>query len=203
MSGYDWVDMEAYTITMLEGGWLEEVAHLLRLDPSTERMRTFDEADAEGGPDHFPVQVEELEGWLVVVEPNGFQLADRDLLARLSRGGTAVSSFRNVNAHAEFLVARRGEVVRAFDPVVPGDEEGDPLPEEEGLDFADEDADPDALAFTLMERLTGVRIEESWLLERPRRTWLAPHPPVGAPEADGGRYSAPDARRTRWMRQIS
>lgn len=184
MSDYDWVDIEAIALTFLRGARPEDVVHVLRLDPSSERLRTFDEAEADPdvSSDAFPVQLEELEGWLVVVEPNGFLMTDHDVLLRLSRGGEAVCYFRNVNAVSDFLVARDGRLVRAFDPVLFDDEEGEPLPEEQGLDFADDDADDQALSFTLLERLTGIPIEESWLLERPRRTWLAPHPPPSGPE---------------------
>ncbi|MCA0144204.1 DUF6461 domain-containing protein [Blastococcus sp. LR1] len=202
MSDYDWFDIEAIALTFLRGARLEEVVHVLRLDPATERMRTFDDAeeDPDVSSDAFPVQMEELEGWLVVVEPNGFLMTDHHVLSRLSRGGTAICWFRNINAVSDFLVARDGEIVRAFDPVLFDDEEGAPLPEEEGLDFADEDADPDALALTLMERLTGVRIEESWLLERPRRTWLAPHPPPTSEGPPAGRPGAPGVMRRLFSR---
>jgi hypothetical protein len=173
--------IEALTLTFLQGAALEEVAATLQFDRSTERLTTFDSAfdglDVESAC--YPVQVGELDGWLVVVEPNGFLLADEGVLARLSRAGTAVSYFRNINAHSLFVLAREGRVVRSFDPVIPDEDEseGEPLAEEHDLRFGDDDEDHMASAFTLLERLTGVRIEEEWLLERRRPTWLAPEPP--------------------------
>lgn len=188
MSDYAWAEpIDALTVTLLQGAGLQDVGDALRFDWSSERLATFDDAmeqlDPEGW-DH-PVQVDELDGRLVVVEPNGFLMNDQELLARLSDQGVAVSVFWNVNAHAQFTLARRGRVVRSFDPVIPDYEpEGDPLPEEEGLAFGGDGELSSALSLTLLERVTGVRIEEGWLLDRPRRTWLAPEPaPAGGPAA--------------------
>jgi uncharacterized protein DUF6461 len=180
VSDYDWVDdIDALTVTLIQGVELQQVGEALGVDWSSERLATFDGAfdglDPEGWD--YPVQVEELDGWLVVVEPNGWFLSDDEKLGELSREGAAVSVFRNINAQARVIVARRGEVVRSFDPVIPDYEpDGEPLPEESGLSFG-ADGDPTPASFVLLERVTGVRIEREWLLDRPRRTWLAPEPP--------------------------
>ncbi len=170
-------DLEAATVTIVRGLPLREVAEVLALEEGTRRRLTF--ADAEELQDPrvaaHPVQLAELGGAVVVVEPNGFSSADHDVLAALSREGDAVSVFWNVNAHMAFTAARSGAVVRSFDPLfAPADDEtdGDRLPEEEGLPFGDEDADPEALALELARRLTGVHVEPGWLRETARDTWL-------------------------------
>ncbi|SDF18102.1 hypothetical protein SAMN05660662_1222 [Blastococcus aurantiacus] len=179
MSGYEWTEqIDALTVTLLRGADLQQVGDVLEFDWESERLVTFDQAfdDLDGDGWDWPVQVEELEGWLVVAEPNGWFLSDEQKLAALSREGVAVSVFFNVNAKFRFIVARQGVVVRSFDPVVPTYEPaGDPLPEEGGLGFG-VDEDTTANSFVLLERLTGVRLDESWLTEQPRRTWSAPHP---------------------------
>ena len=179
MSGYEWTErIDALTVTLLRGADLQQVGDVLEFDWESERLVTFDQAfdDLEGDGWDWPVQVEELQGWLVVAEPDGWFLSDEKKLAALSRDGVAVSVFFNVNAKSRFVVARQGVVVRSFDPVHPTYEPtGNPLPEESGLAFG-VDADTTANSFLLLERLTGVHLDEGWLTAQPRRTWLAPHP---------------------------
>jgi hypothetical protein len=180
VSEYAWIDrVDALTLTLIQGAGLREVGEALGFDWSSERLVTFDDAFEDLDPEgwDYPVQVGELDGWTVVVEPNGFLLADEEKLAALSSDGAAVSAFRNINAQSRFILARRGGIVRSFDPVIPDYEpDGEPLPEESGLSFG-ADGDPTPASLVLLERVTGVPIEEDWLLDRPRRTWLAPEPP--------------------------
>ena len=179
-AGADDDDLEAVTVTIVRGLSLREVADELALEEGTRRRLTFADAERLQDPrvDAHPVQLAELGEAVVVVEPNGYLSVEHDVLAALSRNGDAVSVFRNVNAHMEFAAARSGAVVRSFDPLFGPDDgaEGERLPEEEGLPFGDEAADPHALALELAERLTGVRIERDWLLRTPRDTWLTAGP---------------------------
>ncbi|MGY1814608.1 DUF6461 domain-containing protein [Blastococcus sp. SYSU D00820] len=176
----DWLeDVEAVTLTVVEGLELREVGELLGFDWSTERQATFDQAcdlvDLDSSA--APVQVGERDGRLVVVENNGYQATDEALLAELSRGGSAVCVFWNINARYQLSLARRGTVVRSLDPFLQDWEPiGDPLPEEEGLDF--QDGSGRALLLELVDRLTGIRIDEEWLLRRPHRTWTTAGPPL-------------------------
>ena len=179
----DWLP-EAATITFVRGLELRAVGDLLALEWDTERALTFDEAEElQDVPlEVHVVQLAEVDGWVVVVEPNGWFSSMTDVVEAMSRGGEAVSVFRNVNAHMSVIAARGGTTVRAFDPLLVDDQEGDPLPEEQGLPFGSEEADPHELAMELAERLTGVRITEDWLLRTPRSTWTTQGPdPVDVP----------------------
>ncbi|MGY1774044.1 DUF6461 domain-containing protein [Blastococcus sp. SYSU D00813] len=174
----DWLP-EAVTITFVRGLDPREVGDLLAVDWDTGRRLTFGDAEAlqDLRRDAQPVQLAERDGWVVVVEPNGYWTSQTHVVEALSRRGEAVSVYWSVKATSEFVLARDGAMVRAFDPVLFDDEEGDPLPEEEGLPFGSDDADPYALALELATRLTGVPVEGSWLLETPHPTWLAAGPP--------------------------
>lgn len=178
MTEPDWLP-EAVTLTFVRGLGHREVGDLLGVDWDTGRRLTFDAAEdlQDLRRDVQPVQLVDREGWLVVVEPNGYWTSQLHVVEALSRHGAAVSVFRNVNAVMEFVLARDGEMVRAFDPLIFDDEEGDPLPEEEGLPFGSDDADPHAMALELARRLTGVAMDRAWLLETAHPTWLAAGPP--------------------------
>ncbi len=192
MGDHSWSDgLEALTITFVRGPDPREAAEVFRLQESTERQATFDEAWDSwewGDVAEFPVMVGERDGWSVFVEPNGWGGAQDGIIGPLSRGGTAVSVFWNVNSVMQFVLARDGEVVRSFDPLSPESGPGpygDPLPEEAGLPFGDEDAGPRYLALELLERVTGVELDADWLVESRWRTsttdaatWL-PVPPTG------------------------
>jgi hypothetical protein len=171
-----WTDDEmAMTVAFVRGLSVRELGDVLGFRWDTEREATWQEAweDAdETAGTASTVQVGEIDGWLAVAEPNGYAASWPEVVARLSRGGTAVSVFWNVNALMRFVLARDGAVVRSFDPlaftVAPV---GEPLAEEEGLPFGDPRRRPEIAALTLAERLTGIRLGRSWDLDTPRRTW--------------------------------
>jgi hypothetical protein len=120
------------------------------------------------------IQVDELDGATVFIEPNGWATAHEAVLERLSVGGLAVSVFWNVNANMRFGYAIDGAIVRQFDPLLY--DAGDaPLPEEASLPFGDGDQQC-AAALTLLTALTGAEIALPWLLEPRRRTYLVPLP---------------------------
>lgn len=114
------------------------------------------------------VEAGEISGWTIVVELGGYQATVPELLEKMSHGGEAVVIHQDVNAHCSFQYAKNGIIVRAFDPLVPDmDQTGEPLPEEQGIEFPGENGElhPMSGAFLLAERLTGVRLTEDDLLE--------------------------------------
>lgn len=175
MTTHDWADeVLGMTLTLVRGPGLRQVGEVLRFRWDTERTTTFRGAADEQASARIPyaVQVGALGGWTVLVEPNGYAAGTPDVVARLSSGGTAVSLFWTVNLAMGVVLARDGAVVRSFDPLLYDlGPVGNPLPEEEGLAFGDPEADPRRAALTLLERLTGVRLERRWVLDDPRPTW--------------------------------
>jgi hypothetical protein len=179
MGDYTWIDeVTAATVTFIRGPGLREVGDALGFRWETECEKTFLDAQWANAETMTPVvQAAVLEGWLVLVEPNGFLAASPQTAALLSRGGSVVSVYWNVNRLMSFVAARDGMVVRRFDPLLFGSTaEGPPLPEEEGLVFGQVEPSALAAAVELTERLTGVPIERAWLLEGPRKTWRADEP---------------------------
>jgi hypothetical protein len=121
------------------------------------------------------VQLDELDGWTTIIEPCGWAATMPDVVARLSTSGIAVNVFWNVNANMSACLARDGQVVRQFDPLLY--EAGDsPLEEELGLPFGDPAAPLRAVSVAFLARVTGVRFDEAWLLEPERRTFVVPVP---------------------------
>jgi hypothetical protein len=113
-------------------------------------------------------QIDSRDGWAVVIEPNGWALADEEALRALSVGGVAVNVFWNVNAVMSFSLARDGVLVRTFDGLI-YDARDEPIPEETGFTWGV--AAPRASMLGVMERLTGVRLSRDWVLSTPRRTF--------------------------------
>ena len=178
MTDHSWTGaVMGVTVSFVRGLDLEAAGDVLRLQWPTERRATFGEAEGQwewNDVARFPVMVDERDGWLVLVEPNGWGAVQQGIARALSRGGVAVSVYWNVNAVMLFSLARDGLVVRSFDPLSPRHghgQYGDPLPEEAGLVVGDPDRDPRHSALDLAERLTGVPVDGAWLLERPWRTW--------------------------------
>jgi hypothetical protein len=120
------------------------------------------------------VQVDELDGWTSLIEPFGWAGATPEVLARLSVGGRAVNVYWNVNALMHVGWADDGRIVASFDPLL-DDRLGSREPEEAELPFGVPDRALSA-AFVLVERLTGIRIEPAWLLDRARPTSEIPVP---------------------------
>jgi hypothetical protein len=115
--------------------------------------------------------------WTFVVESGGYQAMS--FIAQLSAGGEAVVIYQSVNADASFQYARNGAVIRSFDPLLFGwPQEGEPLPEEEGIAFPGEgdELHPMPGSFLLAERLTGIRLTEADLTEPGDRIAVGIHP---------------------------
>ncbi len=101
---------------------------------------------------------------MVLLARNGYELSYPGAAAGASRLGRVITVFWNVNAVMRFVLAHDGQVRRSFDPLLPGDSEGVPLPEEAGLPFGEPAAMLRAAALVLAERLSGVRVTEDWIL---------------------------------------
>ncbi len=175
MAGYAWAEeLEAYCFTAVVGLPPDEVIRRLGADPDKpEEPRTFEECFwTADGPQW--AQVGPADGGLVVAEHNGFRAEQR--AARLSEGGVLACFFRNVQAVMRFVYAVDGAVLAEFDPLVdrlpPGGVDPASIePALDGLSFGLFTAEPSAL--TLLERLTGVRIQRSWL-DTPQRAVALP-----------------------------
>lgn len=121
------------------------------------------------------VQLDQLDGWTVFIEPSGWAASMPEVVARLSRGGVAVNVFWNVNANMSACLARDGQVVRQFDPLLY--EAGDsPLAEEQGLPFGDPAAPLRAASVAFLARISGVDFDQAWLLSPRRPTFVVPVP---------------------------
>jgi hypothetical protein len=94
-----------------------------------------------------------------------------DALSSLSAGGIAVNAFWNVEGVATFGLARDGSPIRSFDALL-YDRAAAALPEEVGLPWGV--TAPRASLLALLERLTGVRIQRTWLLDLPRPAYEIP-----------------------------
>lgn len=94
----------------------------------------------------------------------GWGLVPDEQVAALSRiKGLAATVGNTGGADDRILVARRGKVVRHFDPLVDENYAGTPpLPQEKGLDLVN---DTGPAAWTLLERLTKVHVTQDWLLD--------------------------------------
>jgi hypothetical protein len=183
LATYAWLDgddprLSGLSLTLVRPAGPEA---LIRLRPT----RTFEgelslsEAgdQALNGLDHsrLTVQVDDLDGWTALIEPFGWAGATPVVLARLSAGGgRAVNVYWNVNALMHVGWADDGRIVASFDPLLDDRLDGRE-PEEADLPFGNPRGALQA-AFVLVERLTGVRIERAWLLERARPTSEIPVP---------------------------
>ena len=104
--------------------------------------------------DRAVVQADRLDACWGLVEPNGFRLSSEPLLLRAASGGDAVSFYWNVNSVMRLIRVRDGKVVTAFDPLLD-------TPSVDGADLPFEEH-PEAAAFALVERWSGVAVTEAW-----------------------------------------
>jgi hypothetical protein len=175
MAEYAWADdLEAYCFTAVVGLDPDEVIRRLGGNPATpEGPRTFEECFwIADGPQW--AQVGSADGGLVVAEHNGWRAEER--AARLSEGGRLACFFRNVQAVMHFVYAVDGAVLAEFDPLVDrfpaaGADPAVIAPALKGLAFGLFSAEPSSLV--LLQRLTGVRIQRTWL-DAPQRAVALP-----------------------------
>ncbi|MCH0542993.1 hypothetical protein I3F58_26245 [Streptomyces sp. MUM 203J] len=176
---YRWLDhhcpefLEAYCVTLVHAVTPEEVLDRLRARP--ERRVTGISALVEAaygawreswGESHF-VAVHAVDGWTMLVEPNGYLGSLGEVAAPLSRGTELVTHFRNVNAVDHFSRYVDGERRLRLEPLFPDARDGAEadgvaaLLREVGFDVRTEGGDLGAAteaAFALAERMTGVRV---------------------------------------------
>jgi hypothetical protein len=164
MVGYEWAEsLEAFCFTGVVGLDPRETARRLDGDFAAGQPRTFEECFwAADGPQW--AQIGAVEGGVLVAENNGWRA--EECIERLSKNVRAACFFRNVQAVMHFVYAVDGTVVAEFDPLVEKWPSGgaDPsaiAPVMDGLAFGLFAAEASAL--TLLERLTGVRVQETWL----------------------------------------
>ena len=184
---YRWLiegpDPDAYCVTAIEGAWVDRVMDVFACDRGTRRDATFADQLAMSLP--YPegwgndtIQIDELDGYVVCVENNGWAGTEDPRPRQLSSGGLYVAVYRNVNAVMQVVVARDGTIQRVFDPLL-YDAHG-ALPAEAGLPFGDPALATLAM-WTLLDRLTGLHLTRSWLLEQPHPAYLRdPAPPAAA-----------------------
>lgn len=182
MAGYEWIEsLEAYCFTAVVGLDADEAIRRLGGDPDLgAKSRTFAECFwPADGPQW--AQVGPVDGGLLVAEHNGWRA--EEVAESLSRGARLASFFRNVHAVMHFVYAVDGRVVAEFDPLLDhrprtGDDPYSIEPALQGLPFGLFAAEPSAL--TLLERLTGVRVDLSWLDTPQRAVVLPPLPAIPA-----------------------
>ena len=173
---YRWVEtdqrMDAFCVMAVSGVALAEVARSFGGEVAAGVDATFAES-ANGAPEPTYVLLGDVPGGVLVAENNGWSGADEAVAARVSRGGRLASYYRSVNADMTFVHAVDGTVVAAFDPLL--DDVPDTIADAAaGLHF-DEDL-VEAASFALLERLTGIRVEQRWLLDEPRLRVDVPSP---------------------------
>jgi len=173
-TGYGWADgcpdLDAFCVSVAVGSDPAAAVVAFAADPAAERPVRFAEgwwiSRSDFGCD--VVQIDVLDGAALCVEPNGWAGVDDDRAAGLSHAGPYAAVYRSVNADMDFVHARAGSVVRRFDPLLY--EADGAIPEEEGLPFGVSGAVSGS--FTLIERLTGVRLSQAWLLDDEHPTFL-------------------------------
>lgn len=153
----------------------------LRLDDLEERA--FDDVGSDC--DYSYPGALELDGWTLLIEPNGF-LGESEVGEQASRGSELVAHFSNVNATNRFVWAIDGDTKVTFDMMFPDDRDGsapDALVEQMRSSRFDldrgEDDEPDDLweeaGFALAGNLTGVRLSPKQLK---KATFLCGRAPV-------------------------
>jgi hypothetical protein len=184
-SQYSWVDEERGNDDLMAGcvgialGVDEAtVRRQLAVDEPSRRLATVHEAwqmsESDFGNDL--VQVSAIGEAVVTFEPNGWHGVEPELALQLSAKGRYVAYFWNVNSVMRFVFAEEGSIRREFDPLLydsDGGHEPD-LPEDLDLPFPRGDENPlrpGTASLALIERLTGVEITLSWLLEEARPTY--------------------------------
>ncbi|GGU41354.1 DUF6461 domain-containing protein [Lentzea flava] len=113
----------------------------------------------------FTVIADQVDGWVLLAENNGWHGAKTSVLQRLSAGTVVASAFWNVNLDSTISLARDGEVLAAFDFVIDKEPPEVLLPHLEGLTFTDPyRMTAEALAF--VEGVSGVRLTAEWATGR-------------------------------------
>lgn len=159
---------DAATVGLVRGLTPSEALDVLA-GPGAPRFGSFDEVMTwvEADPDYLRsyATAGTVGGWTFVWEENGYRGSLRGVARRLSARGTYASMFWNVETDMQFTYARRGTVLRTFDPFDLDSAQGAPLPQERGLDLGYERAPMNELV--LLSRLTGTPVADPSWRERP------------------------------------
>ncbi|GAA4196929.1 DUF6461 domain-containing protein [Microbispora amethystogenes] len=154
MSGYDWLDDDAFCATLVRGLTPHEALARLGID-------VFDGDDEEGEIDEGLISARSAEGGAILSEWNGFAGTLDEVLRPLSNGTVTASVFVNVNMVASFVHYVDGRRVLSFDPLFPGNEDGiseDYLADRVELGLVGDNSEGGlAAALLLAERITKVR----------------------------------------------
>ena len=111
----------------------------------------------------------EIPGWVVLWSPNDLLVMFDEFLEAASRGGRAVVCLQaSVSTIHGFAVYEKGKHRRTLvrENFKPTADAGDPLPEEAGLTWKDDED----TAFEIVRRLTGVDVPNSKTWEKVRFT---------------------------------
>jgi hypothetical protein len=154
VSGYDWLDDEAFCATFVRGLTPHEALTRLGID-------IFDGDDEEGDFEEGLICARPAEGGTILSESNGFAGTLPEVLRPLSAGTVTASVFVNVNMVASFDHYADGRHILTFDPLFGGDEDGIPedyLADRIELGLAGDKSEGGlAAALLLAERITEVR----------------------------------------------
>ncbi|MBG0827133.1 hypothetical protein HS041_05085 [Planomonospora sp. ID67723] len=147
----DWFEGDAVSVTYVRDLSAEEV--ILRVGATV-----TPEAEGEEGE----IAAFEVDGGVVLVEPNGFAGTLDEVIARLSKDTVMATVFHNVNLDQQFVYAEDGVVVTAFEPDQPGSRSGgDPDRLLEHMRELDMETEGDlAKATELAQIVTGVELPD-------------------------------------------
>ena len=178
MEKYEWTgELEAFCLTIAVGAQRAAVERAFRIIPESRTLTTVAQFweifghDAQGGSD--VVQIDPFGGSIIAFEGNGWTGADHYDVKTYSllTCPVYVSIFRNINASMSFVLARDGQLVRQFDPLLY--EAHGAIAEEAAYAWGLEHPIPSA--FDLAEKLTGVSVARDWLLGQAHPTYRTLH----------------------------
>jgi hypothetical protein len=177
VGGYDWLEDEgldgAFCLTFARG--IDEAESLRRfgVDPAT-LCRLDNAAEAAERSFEQIIVAGHLDGWVFVLEENGFEGSRAGVLRAVSAGTEVVSVCTNVHDSADFHHAVDGAVRTGFDPYRPARRWGTepdallPLMAEAGLAGSEDTGLADGGidgALRLADRMTGVHLTAGRLAE--------------------------------------
>ena len=154
MSGYNWLDDDAFCVTFVRGLTAHEALARLGID-------VFDGDDEEGDFEEGLICARSADGGTILSEWNGFAGTLPEVLRPLSAETITASVFVNVNRVASFDHYADGRNILTFDPLFDDAEDG--LPEDflaDRIEFGlagDKSEGGLAAALLLAERISEVR----------------------------------------------
>ncbi|WP_112261410.1 DUF6461 domain-containing protein [Lentzea terrae] len=164
----DLLPSDAFCLTAVQGLTVDEALERFDGYPGWAVADLAEVGERAAGvyPDELPAVVaDEVDGWVLLAENNGWHGTMTPVLQRLSAGTVVASAFWNVNLDSAISLARDGEVLAAFDFVIDRKPPAALLPHLEGLEFTDAyRMTAEALAF--VERVSGVRLTAEWAARR-------------------------------------